>query len=199
MPLTICSRTRVTVRTRKRTPEKNTTASAVRHGTCMDETNGVGEVRVQRHARGKGDWIVGVQPHDQRCYCGRQASCKHDSIGRHSRLRQNLRIHHDDVRHGYESSEAAKQFLLYRGVVLGQMEIAIDQSFPTLAVRKLFTAITLSIASAENVTQFVKANLNMQFCPASPPRLEMLPTLLRASSVALESGVVHVAALIHCK
>src|ERR1700686_536534 len=36
MPLTICSRTRVTVRTRKSTPEKNTTASAVRHGTCME-------------------------------------------------------------------------------------------------------------------------------------------------------------------
>jgi hypothetical protein len=32
--------------------------------------------------------------------------------------------------------------LLYRGVVLGQMEIAIDQSFPTLTVRELFTAIT---------------------------------------------------------
>src|SRR5208282_3783306 len=35
MPLTICSRTPETVRTRKSTPEKKTTASAVGHGTCM--------------------------------------------------------------------------------------------------------------------------------------------------------------------
>jgi hypothetical protein len=41
-----------------------------------------------------------------------------------------------------KSSDAAEQFLLYRGVVLGQMEIAIDQSFPALAGRKLFRAIT---------------------------------------------------------
>src|ERR1700738_940297 len=105
------------------------------------ETNGVSEVRVQRHTRGQRDWIVGVEPHHQRCYRGRQARCKHDSIGWHSGLRQNLWVYHDDVRHGYKSSETAKQFLLYRGAVLGQMEIAIDQSFPTLAVRNLFTAL----------------------------------------------------------
>jgi hypothetical protein len=107
------------------------------------ETNGVGEIRVQRHAWGQRDGIVGVQPHDQSCDRGRQARCKHDAIGWHSRLCQNLRVDHDDVRHGYKSSDTAKQFLLYRGVVLGQMEIAIDQSFPALTVRKLFAAITL--------------------------------------------------------
>src|ERR1700736_1427575 len=47
--------------------------------------------------------------------------------------------------------------------------------------------------------QFGKPNLNRQFCPASPPRLEKLLTPLRASFVALESGVLQVAASIHCK
>jgi hypothetical protein len=55
--------------------------------------------RHQRHPGGQADWIAGVQPHDQSCYRGGQARCKHDAIGRHSRLRQNLRVHHDDVRH----------------------------------------------------------------------------------------------------
>jgi hypothetical protein len=53
-----------------------------------------------------------------------------------------LRVDHDDVRHGYKSSNAAKQFLLYRGVILGEMEIAIDQSFPASAATKLFAAVT---------------------------------------------------------
>ena len=35
MPLTICSRTRVTVSTRNMTPDKKTTPNAVRQGTCM--------------------------------------------------------------------------------------------------------------------------------------------------------------------
>ena len=35
IPFTICSRTRVTVRIKKKTPEKKMTPSAVRHGTCM--------------------------------------------------------------------------------------------------------------------------------------------------------------------
>ena len=159
----------------------------------------VGEVRVQRHTRGQRDWIVGVQSHHESCHRGRQARCKHDPIGRHTRLRQDLRVHNDDVRHGYKSSEAAEQFLLYRGVVLGQMEIAIDQSFPTLAVRNLFTPLITVFAGIDSEHAICSRNLNRQFCPASPPKLEKLLTLLRASSVALESGVVLVAASIHCK
>ncbi len=35
IPLTICSRTRVTVSTKNSAPDKNTTPSAVCHGMCM--------------------------------------------------------------------------------------------------------------------------------------------------------------------
>ena len=75
------------------------------------EADGIGEVGVQRHPRGEGDGIVGVEAHHQRGSGRGDASGEYDAFGRHSRLRQNLRVHDDDVGHGYKSREAAQQAL----------------------------------------------------------------------------------------
>ena len=68
MPLTICSRTRVTVSNRKTTPEKKLTTPWARcaHGDVHAQANRVGEVGVERHSRRQRDGIVGVNSHHQR-------------------------------------------------------------------------------------------------------------------------------------
>src|SRR3981189_2994366 len=47
---------------------------------------------------------------------------------RHFRLRQDLRVHDDDVGHGYKCREAAQHFLFNGGFVFGEFEVTIDQS-----------------------------------------------------------------------
>ena len=91
------------------------------------QANGVGEVGVERHARRQCDGVIGVKPHDERGYRGGDAGGKHNSIRRHSRLRQNLRVHHHDVGHGDERRQTAEQFLFYGRLVLSQPEVTVDE------------------------------------------------------------------------
>ena len=87
----------------------------------------VSEVGVERHARRQRDGIVRVQSHHQRGSGRRYAGGKHDAFDRHARLRQNLRIHHDDVRHRDERGQSAEKFAAHRGLIFGKTEVAFDQ------------------------------------------------------------------------
>ena len=71
------------------------------------QADGISEVGVQRHSRRQSDGIVGVESHDKRGYGSGDTRRKNHAFRRHSRLRQNLRIHHDDVCHGDKSRNAA--------------------------------------------------------------------------------------------
>ena len=89
--------------------------------------NRVSEIGIQRHAGCKCDGIVGVQPHHQcrnRC---RNAGGEHHTLRRHSRLGQDLRIHHHYVGHRHEGGRTAQKFLPYSGLIFRQLEVAIEQ------------------------------------------------------------------------
>ena len=53
---------------------------------------------------------------------------KHHAIDRHARLRQNLRIHHDDVGHRDKRGQSAKKFPAHRGLIFRKTKVAFDQS-----------------------------------------------------------------------
>ena len=61
---------------------------------------------------------------------GRDARRKQDAFGRHSRLRQDLRVHDDDVGHRYKCREATQHLLFDGGLVFGEFEVTIDQRLP---------------------------------------------------------------------
>ena len=62
MALTICSRTLVTVSTRKRTPEKKYDAQCRAPWDPHAKAHGIGEVGVERHAGGEGNRIIRERP-----------------------------------------------------------------------------------------------------------------------------------------
>ena len=109
-------------------PGKENDAERGSPGNVHVQANGVSEVGVERHSRGKRDGIVGVNAHDQRANRRREASGKNHAFDRHPCLGQNLRVDDDDVRHRQESGQAAEKFLLYGGLIFGELEIAIEQS-----------------------------------------------------------------------
>ena len=92
------------------------------------QANRISEVGVERHSRSERDGIVGVKAHHQGADRGREAGGENHSLDRHPRLGQDLRIDDDDVGHRQESREAAEKFLLYGGLIFGELEIAIEQS-----------------------------------------------------------------------
>jgi hypothetical protein len=87
----------------------------------------VSEVGVERHPRCERDGIVGIQPHDERDGSRRNAGSEEHALGRHARLRENLRVHDDDTGHGHERCEPAEQFTTDGGLIFGELEITIDQ------------------------------------------------------------------------
>src|SRR6202142_4222705 len=58
----------------------------------------------------------------------RDARCKDDTFNRHARLREDLRVHHDDVGHRHKCREAAQHLLFNGGMVFREFEVALDQS-----------------------------------------------------------------------
>ena len=91
------------------------------------EADRIREVGVQRHPWRKRDGIVGVEAHHQGGGSGRDTRCEQDTFGRHPRLRQDLRVHDDDVGHRHECREATQHLLLDGGLVLGEFEVTSDQ------------------------------------------------------------------------
>jgi hypothetical protein len=91
------------------------------------ETDCVGKISVERHAGCKRDGIVGVDAHHQGGRGSRYARGKDDTLGRHSGLREDLRIHDDDVGHRHEGGEATEHFLFDGGVIFGEFEVTLDQ------------------------------------------------------------------------
>ena len=82
MPLTICSRTRVTVSSKNSTPEKKNHRQRRLPRNMHVEADGISEVRVQRHPRRKRDGVVGVKAHHQRGRRRRDTRGKHHALGR---------------------------------------------------------------------------------------------------------------------
>ena len=123
-------------------------------GNVHAQANRVGEVGVERHSRRERDGIVGVKSHHQRGDRGGKASCEDHALERHSRLGQDLRIHHDDVGHRQESGEATEKFLPYGGLIFGELEITIEQSvFPR--VRRIPPAPPLLSSNKESCWAFL--------------------------------------------
>ena len=94
------------------------------------EAHGVSEVSVERHSRRQSDGIVGIESHHQRGDGSGNARGKDHAFCRHARLRQDLRVDHNNVGHGHKRGEAPEHLLPQRTLILGELEIAIDQSFP---------------------------------------------------------------------
>jgi len=86
-------------------------------GDVHGDAHGVSEISVERHSRGQGDWVVGVQAHYERSDGRCDAGGKDHPIRRNSGLRENLGVHHNDVRHREEGGDAAEQFAANGGLV----------------------------------------------------------------------------------
>ena len=81
-------------------------------GNVHRHANRISEVGVQRHAGRQGDGIVSIQTHHESGYRCREACSKDHALSGHSGLREDLRIDHDDIRHGHKSRQAAQHLLL---------------------------------------------------------------------------------------
>ena len=75
-------------------------------GEAQTEAHGVGEEGIEAHARSLRVRDVREQAHDERADDGCDDSRQEDAAPRHTRLRQDLRIDDDDVRHCEERREA---------------------------------------------------------------------------------------------
>ena len=101
------------------------------------EANGIGEVSVERHARRQRDGIIGVKAHHQCGRGGSNARREENAFLRHSRLRENLRIHHDHVRHRHERGQPAEHFLANGRLMFRQLEIALEHAASAIRQKEL--------------------------------------------------------------
>ena len=91
-------------------------------GEAEAEANGVGEERVEAHASGLSVRNVGEQAHDKRARDGCDDGCEEHAAPRHARLRQDLWIDDDDVRHCEERGQTGHDLSGHGGAVLLKME-----------------------------------------------------------------------------
>ena len=106
---------------KKQAGEKNNAQHGLPRNAPSDHDR-IGEVGVERHAGRQRDRIIRPQPHHERRNRGREARREEHAVLGHARLRQNLRIDHDDVRHGHERGQAGEKLDANRGVVFAKMK-----------------------------------------------------------------------------
>ncbi len=131
MPLTICSRMFVSVRTQEQNSREQDHAERRLPRDAALYHDRIGEIGVQRHAGRESDRIIRPQPHHQRSQRRRNARREKDAIHGHARLGENARIHHDHVGHGHERREAGEKLLPHRSLVFSEMKDPLEQTgFP---------------------------------------------------------------------
>ena len=92
-----------------------------RHAHAFDHAEG--EIGIQPHAGRQRNRIVGQRAHNQAADGGGNASGHKYRTKIHPRLRQGVRIHHDDVAHGEDGGQPRHQLGADGGLVFGKFEI----------------------------------------------------------------------------
>ena len=95
-------------------------------GNAHSFNDGVGEVSIEAHAGGEGDGIVGESAHEDAAKGRAEAGRGGYGGQRHTGLRENGRVHEDDVGHRDEGGEAGEDLGTPVGSVAGELEVAFE-------------------------------------------------------------------------
>ena len=95
-------------------------------GDAEPRHHAVGEVGVEAHARRHRERIAGPQPHQRGADRGGERGRHRDVLGRHPRLREDLRIDEQDVGHGEERGGAGAHLARRRRSVPLELEVPIE-------------------------------------------------------------------------
>ena len=87
-----------------------------------------GEERVQPHARGEPDRVIGVKPHDQGAGRCRKAGGDEDRALVHAGIAEDGRVDEHDVDHRQEGGGASDEFGADVGAVLAKPELTFEKA-----------------------------------------------------------------------
>ena len=115
-------------------------------GVAHAQHDGVGQERVEAHARGQRERQIRHQAHARRADEGRQRRRQQDGGGVHARSGQDARIDGQNVGHRHKCGDARHDFRLGSGFVFAQLKDLFKHSFHSLLF--FFHSPTLSSGSA---------------------------------------------------
>jgi hypothetical protein len=93
--------------------------------------DGISEVRVEGHARSKGDRVICPDTHDERGNRSRNAGGEENALDRHACFGEDSRIDDDHIGHRHERRQAAKKLPADGGVVFVEVKQPLEQAgFP---------------------------------------------------------------------
>ena len=106
-------------------PERKTAEGRLpRHAHAFDDR--VGEVGVEAHAGCEGERVVSERAHHDGAEGGAEAGACRDRGEGHAGLREDGRVHEDDVRHRDEGGEAGEGFGSPVGVQLRKVKVVLQ-------------------------------------------------------------------------
>lgn len=96
-------------------------------GDAHPYDDGEREVGVQAHTRCEWKWVIGIERHDERSNGGGHGGGNRDVPRRHARLRENLRVDEQDVRHRKEGRRAGTDLRRHVRAPFGEAKGSVEQ------------------------------------------------------------------------